>query len=111
MLNKIAQSINTLSAFCGKRDVPALTQNHLSTFFDAEQADVMVLFGGSILVGADVLAQAMKSRAAKNMSSLAARGTPPSRFATPPMRCTRILRPTVCTRPRSFQACCSAAMA
>lgn len=65
MLNKIARSINTLSDFCGKRDVPALTQNHLSTFFGAEQADVMVLFGGSILVGADVLAQAMKSCAAK----------------------------------------------
>lgn len=66
MLNRIARSINVLSAFCGKRDVPALTQSQLRTALDADQADVMVLFGGSILAGADVLAQAMKNQVAQN---------------------------------------------
>lgn len=65
VLTKITESINILSAFCGKRDIDALTQNHLRAAFGFEQADVMALFGGSILAGTDVLAEAMKNAVAK----------------------------------------------
>lgn len=65
MLARIAESINVLSSFCGKRDVAMLSQNHLHAACGFEQADVMALFGGSILIGADVLAEAMKNCAAK----------------------------------------------
>lgn len=55
-----ANRINTLAAFCGRRDVKALTRDALKEQFGFEQADVMVFFGGSILCGGDVLARAME---------------------------------------------------
>lgn len=62
---RIAEDINILGRFCGKRDVPELTPQQLMTRYGIPQADVMVLFGGSILCGGDVLAQAMKDGIAK----------------------------------------------
>lgn len=59
------EDINTLARFCGPRDVPALTGDQLTQAIGAPRADVMALFGGSILHGGDVLAQAMKNGAAK----------------------------------------------
>lgn len=64
MYEKIADCINLLGAFCGKRDVPALTPEALWDTFHIRRADVMVLFGGSILAGGDVLAEAMRQQAA-----------------------------------------------
>jgi uncharacterized SAM-binding protein YcdF (DUF218 family) len=64
-LKQIAHCINTLGAFCGCRDVPALTPQELMNRVGFEQADIMVLFGGSILCGGDVLADAMHNEAAK----------------------------------------------
>lgn len=64
-MEKIARSINVLGEFCGCRDVETLTREALLPVLGKEQADVMVLFGGSILCGADVLAQAMRGGAAK----------------------------------------------
>lgn len=64
-LERIAEDINTLAEFCGKRDVPELTAEHLSQRYGLLQADVMVLFGGSILCGGDVLANAMQNHIAK----------------------------------------------
>jgi hypothetical protein len=46
----LADGINVLARFCGRRDVAAL---------DGVRADVVVLFGGSPLAGGDVLAEAM----------------------------------------------------
>lgn len=63
--SEIAAAINTLGAFCGKRDVPALTQSALQSRYGFPQADVMVLFGGSIPAGGDTLARAMQNGAAK----------------------------------------------
>ena len=60
-----ADDINTLGNFCGKRDLTALTPEELKNRFGIEQADVFVLFGGSILSGGDVLAEAIKNRIAK----------------------------------------------
>lgn len=65
MLNEVARCINVLGEFCGRRDVPELTQTQLQAKYGFSQADVMVLFGGSILCGGDVLAQAMRDGVAK----------------------------------------------
>ena len=66
MLNRIAASLNLLGAFCGMRDIPALTGECLEQKYAINQADVMALFGGSILAGGDLLAQAMQNKIAKN---------------------------------------------
>ena len=63
--HEIAQCVNVLGAFCGVRDVPALTRAQLRGAIGQEQADVMALFGGSILAGTEVLAGAMREGAAK----------------------------------------------
>lgn len=62
---RIAQCINTLGAFCGCRDISLLTSQELKKKYGFEQADVLVLFGGSILCGGDVLPNAMQNRIAK----------------------------------------------
>ena len=64
-IESIAKNINTLGHFCGKRDVAELTQEQLLKKYGISQADVFVLFGGSIMCGGDVLAQAMKDHIAK----------------------------------------------
>lgn len=65
MLEKTAANINTLGAFLGKRDLPVLNRQALWETYQISQADVMVLFGGSILNGGRVLAEAMKDQTAK----------------------------------------------
>lgn len=65
MKDHIAECINMLGDFCGKRDVPQLTPDELRKKYGLEQADVMVLFGGSIMCGGDVLAHAMQKGIAK----------------------------------------------
>lgn len=64
-MEKTAQNINILGRFCGKRDIEELTAEQLYKAYGISQADVMVLFGGSILCGGDVLAQAMQNHIAK----------------------------------------------
>jgi uncharacterized SAM-binding protein YcdF (DUF218 family) len=56
-------SINTLVRFCARRDVPALTREALQSVAEAP-ADVAILFGGTIVAGADVLAGAMREQVA-----------------------------------------------
>lgn len=65
MLETTAQTINILGRFCGKRDVEELTAKQLMRDYGIIQADVMVLFGGSILCGGDILAQAIRQKIAK----------------------------------------------
>ena len=60
MNRRIAECINILGDFCGKRDVDELTKEELKRIYGIDQADVMVLFGGSILCGGDVLARAIR---------------------------------------------------
>lgn len=62
----IADAINVLGQFCGMRDVNFLNRSSLLEKYDIHQADVFVLFGGSILAGGDLLAQAIKDRIAKS---------------------------------------------
>ena len=61
----MARAINTLADFLGMRDAEELTPSALLSCLGRPQADVMVLFGGSILCGVDVLAQAMRGGVAK----------------------------------------------
>lgn len=65
MKEEIAKCINILGEFCGKRDIPYLNREELKKKYGIYQADVMVLFGGSIICGGDVLAKAMKDDIAK----------------------------------------------
>lgn len=62
---KAAQHINTLGQYCGRRDIASLSHEQLTLRYGFAQADVMVLFGGSILCGAELLADAMHSNLAK----------------------------------------------
>lgn len=65
MKEKTAEYINVLGRFCGKRDLPSLRKEELKKKYNIEQADVMVLFGGSILCGGDLLAEGIKNNIAK----------------------------------------------
>ncbi|MEI0749371.1 YdcF family protein [Brachyspira pulli] len=65
MLNNIADYINILSNFCGKRDIESLTKEELYNKYNIDKADVMVLFGGSIICGGDILAEAIKNNIAE----------------------------------------------
>lgn len=58
-------NINVLGKFCGLRDIPQLNSTALQAKYKLQQADVFVLFGGSILYGVDILAQAIKNNIAK----------------------------------------------
>lgn len=60
-----ARDINTLGAFCGRRDLPALTRSAVRQACGADRVDVMVLFGGSILAGGDLLADAIRQGIAR----------------------------------------------
>lgn len=73
-MENIARNINILGRFCGKRDVPELTRGRLREAFGTEQADVMVLFGGSILCGGDVLAEAMAGNVARKYAIVGGEG-------------------------------------
>ena len=52
----VAENINILAKFLGTRDIDELNQEELFKRYGIHQVDVMVLFGGSILEGGDVLA-------------------------------------------------------
>lgn len=58
-------NFNQLGDFCGQRDLQALTQADLQQKYHFKQADVFVLFGGSILYGVNVLAKAIQNHIAK----------------------------------------------
>ena len=71
---EIANCINVLGNFCGKRDIDELTAFELMKKYGVEKADVMVLFGGSILAGGDILGNAMKNDVAKKYVIVGGRG-------------------------------------
>lgn len=67
MDSKVAENINTLAKFLGTRDIDALNQEELFKRYGIHQVDVMVLFGGSILEGGNVLVSGIKNFVAKNI--------------------------------------------
>ncbi|MFM2485179.1 YdcF family protein [Celerinatantimonas yamalensis] len=65
MDQKVAEYINILGNYLGKRDIKEITSAAITKKIGIEKADIMVLFGGSILAGGDVLAEGMKNKVAK----------------------------------------------
>ncbi len=59
-------AINILSDYLGVRDIPRLTKDCLKAKYDFDQADLCILYGGSILAGGDILANAIKNGVAKH---------------------------------------------
>ena len=64
-LQAVASDMNVLAGFLGTRDVPILESTLVERTLGRPQADVMALFGGSILAGGDVLAAAMRAGVAR----------------------------------------------
>lgn len=62
-MNK-ADLINCLGDFCGLRDIADLNQLSLEQTYGFKKADIFVLFGGSILEGGEVLAEAIQNQIA-----------------------------------------------
>lgn len=73
MNERTVSSINTLVQFCARRDVPALTREALQAAAGAP-ADVAILFGGTILAGADVFADAMREHVAAHYMIVGGQG-------------------------------------
>ena len=65
MVERTAHNLNVLGAFLGMRDIERPDRASLEKAFGIEQADVCVLFGGSILAGGDLFAEAIRKRVAK----------------------------------------------
>ncbi len=81
---QIARDMNVLAAFEGVRDLAELTPAALERVIGSPRVDVLVLFGGAPLAGADVLAAAMRSGAAKTYAIVGGAGhtTPAFRAST-----------------------------
>ncbi|MCB5950467.1 YdcF family protein [Enterococcus sp. BWT-B8] len=65
MTHSIDQSINCLGTFCGKQDIEHLTKEALNDTYGIKKVDVMVLFGGSILAGVEVMVDAIQNQIAQ----------------------------------------------
>lgn len=71
---RVCRDMNLLAAFLGARSVDALTQASLHGRYGFARADVMALFGGTILAGVDVLAGAMENDVARRYVIVGGRG-------------------------------------
>jgi hypothetical protein len=60
---RVAGDVNTLADFCGRRDVTAIDRSAIEAAAGGP-VDAVILFGGSILAGAAVLAEAIRERVA-----------------------------------------------
>jgi hypothetical protein len=66
-MEKTATYINVLGNYCGVRDIPELTKQNLRNQYGFEQADLLILFGGSIPAGCDIAAQAFLNGVTKQL--------------------------------------------
>ncbi|CAH0437798.1 hypothetical protein CQ395_16140 [Clostridium neonatale] len=73
-LQVVAEKINILADFCGKRDVQELTREELIKKYNIEHADSLILFGGSILEGCKVAGKAMLNGVAKKLMIVGGEG-------------------------------------
>jgi len=73
-LYKIAENINVLSDFLGKRDIDTLSSNALEKKYQFSQADMLILFGGSIAYGCDIFGKAISNNIAKNFMIVGGEG-------------------------------------
>ena len=72
----VAQSANTVAAWCGMRDVSLLTRDSLQDEVGIQNgvADLFVLFGGGVTGIVDTLAQAMQAGVAQRYAIVGGRG-------------------------------------
>jgi len=73
-LYQIAENINLLSDFLGKRDIDTLSSKALEEKYQISQADLLILFGGSIAYGCDVVGQAISNKIAHNFMIVGGEG-------------------------------------
>ena len=66
-LNVTAENINIIGNFLSRRDIPSLTKEELKNRYAVEKADIIILFGGSIIHGWDVAAKAIKDDLAEKL--------------------------------------------
>jgi hypothetical protein len=66
-LETVADKVNTISEFLAKRDVPALNGEELKKKYGVAQADLLILFGASILHGCEFAGSAFRQGIAKRM--------------------------------------------
>jgi DUF218 domain. len=73
-LERIKQNINILGEFLGKRDIEALQPDELKQKYHISQADVLILFGGSIPYGCDVVGKAISEHFMKQLMIVGGEG-------------------------------------
>ena len=66
-LNISAKKINIIGNFLSRRDIPVLTKEALKNKYGIEKADVLILFGGSIIYGWDIAAKAVTDNLADRL--------------------------------------------
>lgn len=64
-MSNLENDINCLVDFLERRDLSRLNQKELKKNYGIDKADLFVLFGGSILCGGDVLAEAIQNNIAR----------------------------------------------
>lgn len=73
-LETIANKLNVISEFLAKRDIPVLNKEELKKKYRIDQADLLILFGGNILHGCELSAQAFNQGIAKRMMIVGGEG-------------------------------------
>lgn len=73
-LYEIKENINLIGDFLGKRDIDTLSSNALEEKYKVSQADMLILFGGSIPFGCDVVGKAILNNIAKNFMIVGGEG-------------------------------------
>jgi uncharacterized SAM-binding protein YcdF (DUF218 family) len=65
-LNETAEKLNIMGDYLSRRDVLSLTKEEIKNKYGIEKADVLILFGGCIIHGWDIAANAVKAGLAKH---------------------------------------------
>lgn len=73
-LEQIADNLNTLGDFLAKRDIEFLTKEALIKRYGVEQADLLILFGGSIAYGCEIAGKAFRDGIAKQLMIVGGEG-------------------------------------
>ncbi|WP_462410587.1 ElyC/SanA/YdcF family protein [Neobacillus sp. Marseille-QA0830] len=73
-LYRAAENLNIVSDFLGKRDIPVLSSCALEERYQISQVDLLILFGGSIPYGCDVVGRALLTGIAKNFMIVGGEG-------------------------------------
>lgn len=73
-LEQIADNLNILIDFLGKRDIDFLTKKSLIKKYGIEQVDLLILFGGSIAYGCEIAGKAFHDGLAKQLMIVGGEG-------------------------------------